>query len=135
MSAQARPTPGGWKFVSNQSGFENPRHNTSDCLVLWIGSDSEKVVCAVVCKDNDADESAFLANAVLIAEAGTVLHETGRTPRQLVDERAELLAALRELLAVAPAKPPGAGIIVGIEDRHRAAINAARAAIAKEDGA
>ncbi len=37
------------------------------------------------------------ANAALIIEAGTVYHETGRTPRQLADERAELLAALKSL--------------------------------------
>lgn len=34
------------------------------------------------------------ANAALIAEAGTVANETGLTPRQLADQRAELLAAL-----------------------------------------
>lgn len=43
----------------------------------------------------------------------------------------EMLAALRELLAVTPAKAPAADVLVGIEDRHRAAINAARAAITK----
>lgn len=37
------------------------------------------------------------ANASLIAEAGTVLHETGLTPRQLAEERARLLEALRGL--------------------------------------
>jgi len=30
--------------------------------------------------------------------ARTVTHETGRTPRQLADERAELIAALREIV-------------------------------------
>ena len=44
-------------------------------------------------------------------------------------ELAELRAALRELLAVAPAKAPAAGLIVGIEARHAAAIKAARAAL------
>jgi hypothetical protein len=34
------------------------------------------------------------ANARLIAEAGTVATETGLTPRQLADQRAELLEAL-----------------------------------------
>lgn len=38
------------------------------------------------------------ANARLIAEAGTVLHETGLTPRQLAEQRAELLEALEQLL-------------------------------------
>lgn len=44
---------------------------------------------------------------------------------------AELLAALRELLALAPSKPPAAGLIVGIEQRHAQAIANARTAIEK----
>lgn len=36
---------------------------------------------------------------VIFAEAGTVHHETGRTPRQLADDRARLLAALEWFLA------------------------------------
>lgn len=35
------------------------------------------------------------ANAKLIAEAGTVANETGKTPRQLADENKELLEALK----------------------------------------
>lgn len=35
-----------------------------------------------------------LSNAKLIAEAGTVANETGKTPRQLVEENKELLEAL-----------------------------------------
>lgn len=43
-----------------------------------------------------ADEEAKMqANAALIAEAFNVTHETGRTPRQLADERGKLLAALK----------------------------------------
>jgi phage shock protein A len=38
------------------------------------------------------------ANAALIAEAGTVYHETGRTPRQLADERAEAIQSVDDLL-------------------------------------
>ena len=37
------------------------------------------------------------ANAQLIAEAGTVATETGLTPRQLADQRKELLKALKEI--------------------------------------
>jgi hypothetical protein len=40
-----------------------------------------------------------------------------------------LLAALRELLAVIPAKAPAAGQIVGIEERYAAAVAAAREAV------
>ena len=39
------------------------------------------------------------ANALLITEAGTVAHETGLTPRQLAEQRAELLEALQDLVA------------------------------------
>lgn len=38
------------------------------------------------------------ANALLIAEAGTVLHETGFTPRELSEQRDKLLSAIRPLL-------------------------------------
>jgi len=34
-------------------------------------------------------------NAFLIAEAGTVAHETGKTPRQLADENRALLDAVK----------------------------------------
>jgi len=52
----------------------------------------------------------------------------------LIAAAPDLLEALRELLAVAPAVAPAAGIIVGIEDRHRRAIAAAKAAIRKAEG-
>ena len=38
------------------------------------------------------------ADAELIAEAFNVTHETGRTPRQLADERAELIEALEGVI-------------------------------------
>src|SRR5690606_14906425 len=38
------------------------------------------------------------ANAHLIAEAFNVHHETGLTPRQLAEQRAEMIAALERLL-------------------------------------
>ena len=39
------------------------------------------------------------ANANLIAEAFNVLHETGLTPRQLDEQRRELLEALEDVMA------------------------------------
>ena len=53
---------------------------------------------------------------------------------RLIEAAPCLLAALKALIAVAPAKAPGAGLIVGIEEKHKAAIAAARAAIAKAEG-
>lgn len=40
------------------------------------------------------------ANAKLMAEAGTVHHETGLTPRQLAEQRTELLIALRAVVSL-----------------------------------
>jgi len=73
------------------------------------------------------------ANARLIAEAGTVATETGLTPRQLADQRKELLEALEDLVCLAEtamheANNDGAGYDVGGE------LEAARAAIAKAKG-
>ena len=39
------------------------------------------------------------ANAKLIAEAGTVANETGYTPRQLANQKTELLEALKSIIA------------------------------------
>ena len=74
------------------------------------------------CKDQLEAE----ANAALIAEAGTVANETGLTPRQLANQRAELLAAIQALLAVGKTYQDEAG---------QKAVAQARAAIAKCTGA
>lgn len=44
----------------------------------------------------------------VIAEAGTVLHETGLTPRQLAEQRAELLEGFRQVaFSIEQARKPG----------------------------
>ena len=50
--------------------------------------------------NNNYDESWAKAAAELFHEAGTVYHETGLTPRQLVEQRAELIAALRGIIEI-----------------------------------
>jgi hypothetical protein len=71
---------------------------------VWVegGSpDEPDEICHCVESSISRDEAN--ANAKLIAEAFNVTHETGRTPRQLADERAELIAALLGMLdAYAP---------------------------------
>jgi|TARA_E500000318_G_scaffold111841_1_gene132090 hypothetical protein len=42
--------------------------------------------------------SEAVSNAKLMAEAGTVANECGRTPNQLLDERDELLACCKEFV-------------------------------------
>lgn len=88
-------TPGPWYWYENFSfvladvpqdinhksyrGFDDPVH------------DGKYLICESV---------PLSANAQLIAEAGTVAHETGLTPRQLLQQRDELREALDELLLV-----------------------------------
>lgn len=52
-------------------------------------------ICAVEVGYVGKHETEQRANADLIAEAGTVAHETGLTPRQLAEQRVGLLAALK----------------------------------------
>lgn len=47
----------------------------------------------------DKGEKEGQSNAALIAEAGTVYHETGKTPARLAEENRELLEALSAYLA------------------------------------
>jgi hypothetical protein len=56
-----------------------------------LGWDEQSICDCSYSGDVETDE----ANASLIAEAGTVFHETGLTPQQLREQRDELLAALK----------------------------------------
>lgn len=81
MNAQtAKITPGEWVVHKHISG--------------GIFVETEMPVASVFFYYAAAAE----ANAALIAEAGTVANETGLTPRQLADQRAELLEALKEVV-------------------------------------
>lgn len=89
--------------------------------LLWAESDPNTAIAAVFPSDSTD------ANAQLIAETGTVFHETGLTPRELAEQRAELLAALKSCAAVC----------AGESLSKRALVNAlgyARDALAKLEG-
>lgn len=68
------------------------------------------------------------ASADLIAEAGTVFHNTGLSPVQLVEQRDELLDALQGMVDF---YRPGAW---GSGENRRDALDAALAALAKCEG-
>jgi len=80
---------------------------------------------------------AYLRELAEIASLPTLMRDTLRDAAVEIERLREVypasLAALRELYAVAPSTPPAAGLIVGIEDRHRAAIAAARAVLRKAE--
>lgn len=87
MSEASKPTPGPW--------FEHREGFSTVYVEARIGGGMVQEVAA--CGPTDAGQYQQAANARLIAEAGTVHHETGLTPRQLVEQRDALAAALAGL--------------------------------------
>jgi hypothetical protein len=82
MTDTAKPTPGPWY----SSGTDvKPLGNRP--FICWTGTPERYL-----------DEAR--ANAALIAEAGTVFHETGLTPRQLLEQRDELVELLESYLRI-----------------------------------
>lgn len=79
MSEASKPTPGVWSVGEG---------NAVQGWTVTVG-DGEFLV--------GGRGIGSLANAKLIAEAGTVHQETGLTPRQLVEQRDALVAALSEM--------------------------------------
>ena len=126
----ARPTPGPWEWEARHTSLVVRSQDCSICN-LSLHTNSKKPLRPRIERE---------ANARLIAQAGTVYHETQLTPRQLADQRAELLAALRRLVG-------NAGALGAFEDGIREcagntnwqclieAIHAADAAIAKAGAA
>lgn len=82
MSEAIKPTPGPWSRGYSVNGaccvwFDGHTEPHAD-----MGENSTWIDCETV------------GNATLIADAGNVFHETGLTPRQLVQQRDALAAAL-----------------------------------------
>ncbi len=77
-------TQGKWTYSGNTT------INRNDPVFCWAN-----VVCGGrrVARAAGIGEEEAMSNARLIAEAGTVYNETGFTPKQLAESKAELLAA------------------------------------------
>lgn len=115
MSSGFEGTPGPWAVASR-----HPRRVTH----------KGKVICTAVLRNQGGctslrftkEQQEAEANARLIAEAGTVLHETGLTPRELAEQRAELLQALEAIVAPAAFAMDSSDRLEAIRDIARAAI-------------
>lgn len=81
-----KPTPGPWIYQKTASLGPQyavyPESTGNDVALVYDAENAE-------------------SNAALIAEAGTVYHETGKTPARLAEENREM----HELLAVLPELP------------------------------
>ena len=87
-------TKGKWGYFHNGNYFEVRSNNgLTPYISIFHFNKSEFNGIDEVCEKEEAE-----ANAQLIAEAGTVANETGKTPRQLADDNKVLLEALKELL-------------------------------------
>ena len=89
MSEAIKPTPGPWIVSPYADGFEVDGPG-GICI-------AQAQQLKPIRKKEDHDQRK--ANARLIAEAGTVRHETGLSPRQLVERVKELEEALREYMS------------------------------------
>lgn len=118
--SEMKPTPGEWLAgIYEDGGF--------DVLVKEQGHDGGDItLCSRMPYTSRAAE--MHSNARLIAEAGTVFHNTGLSPMQLVEQRDELLDALQGMVDF---YRPGAW---GSGENRRDALDAARAALAKCEG-
>lgn len=95
---EMKPTPGPWNF------YTEPQPN--GCPI--VGNSDGLMVAMVAHSVNYQDQKeAALSDARLIAEAGTVFHNTGLSPVQLVEMVKELKAALN--LWLGTANEPNAG--------------------------
>lgn len=118
MSEATKPTPGVWRF------YTEPQPN--GCPIVGANG---LMICMLAHSVNYADQAEeALANARLIAEVGTVHHETGLTPRQLLEQRDALESALSEMCEFFA---PNAW---GSSDNRRDALNNAEAALALVKG-
>lgn len=124
---EMKPTPGPW--ATHREGFSTIYIQAS----IGGGWVQEIAACGPT-NDGSAQQE---ANARLIAEAGTVFHNTGLSPVQLVEQRDELMAALRKMVAVH--EYPADNLLQPSKEQlwismANAALSMARAALAKCEG-
>ncbi|MDG4721855.1 hypothetical protein [Thalassospira aquimaris] len=103
----------GKAFVSLEDTFgSQPRVETDEKLICCVGNGEDYLLTL--------DE--WTENADLIAEAFNVANETGKTPRQLLEQRNDLLAACKAIMNAETQK------------QHELAVREVEKAIAKAEG-
>lgn len=88
MTSENKPTPGAW--FTNREGFSTVYVEARICGG-WL---QEVAACGPTEQGPEQQE----ANARLIAEAGTVHHECGLSPRELLERCQAMEAALNQII-------------------------------------
>lgn len=126
---EMKPTPGEW-FCGDWIPAD---HNTAGWVEVWtVDAEGNRSLPFVSCKHFDAGD-----NARLIAEAGTVFHNTGLSPVQLVEMVRELRTALQDAEEYISGHTPtnSWGLLDRREDADRCeTLEKVRVALAKCEG-
>jgi hypothetical protein len=95
MSDKLKITPGPWKVMYSHKDHQ-------DFLAVWTADTKEGTIGSPICKvsPHHSETETDRANAELIAEAGTVTNESGYTPKELLEQRDELVEALEGVMRV-----------------------------------
>ena len=89
MSEAIKPTPGPWVMTEGKCIYINARVDGKRRFILQRSTGEGYGI--------NVEAEQVRADCRLIAEAGTVHHETGLTPRKLVEQARKLEEALRNL--------------------------------------
>ena len=104
MTSENKPASGPWAMSSSASDdWEIPVHEgrTSSSCHPIVDDVGEVVAFAVASYNewnNPYKEAQLTANALLIAEAGTIFHECGLSPRELLERSQAMEAALMQII-------------------------------------
>lgn len=123
---EMKPTPGEWVVESDDDGLG---------VVAYIGGFGYWVTGVISAAGPDSTDATKEANARLIAEAGTVFHNTGLSPVQLVEMVKELTGVLQS--AVDCGMVPKSSALDGGASKYSTQVHVAdriRAALAKCEG-
>lgn len=96
MSTSTNSTARALKFPALYASIGGAR-GEPELMAKVRANEGGREVAAITLSGHTQDEAKPRDFAELFAEAGTVANETGLTPRQLAEQRAELLKACKEL--------------------------------------
>ncbi len=123
---EMKPTPGPW-YAKNQVVY-------TDAMPKRFWGDAKQYSGPYIVMQtglySSPDDATTYANARLVAEAGTVFHNTGLSPVQLVEMVKELKAAL--CLMVRTHDEPAESLLQEVKEQQW--LDRARAALAKCEG-